>query len=71
MKTVSDIVESFGGTSAFARFFGHPVATIQTWKRRNYLPADRDFDLVNEAERRQILLTYEDLAKIRRVSSAA
>lgn len=65
MKTVSDIVASFGGPTAFAGFFGIPKATVHTFRRRNQLPPERDVDLVREAERRSISLTFEDLAKIR------
>ncbi|WP_425537406.1 carph-isopro domain-containing protein [Phaeobacter gallaeciensis] len=71
MRTVSDIIASFGGPSAFAKFFGVSKSTVNTWRRRNYLPPERDLELVKEAHRRKIDLTYEHLAKIRSVDAAA
>lgn len=65
MHTVSDIVSAFGGPTAFARILGAPYRTVKTWERRNYLPPDRDVDLVQEAARLQIELSYETLARIR------
>jgi len=70
MKTVSDIVDSFGGVPAFAKFFNLPRATVHTWRRRNYLPPERDVEVVSEAQRRKINLTYEDLAQMRHVLGA-
>lgn len=71
MKTVSDIITSFGGVGAFAKFFGFPRATVNTWRRRNYLPPERDVEIITEAKRRALPLTYEHLAKIRDTQNAA
>ena len=70
MRTVSDIIYSFGGPSAFARFFGVSKSTVNTWKRRNFFPPDRDVELVTEAKRRELTLSYEHLAKMRCESDA-
>lgn len=56
---------------AFARFFGVSKSTVNTWKRRNHFPPDRDVELVTEAKRRKIGLDYEHLAKIRSGEEAA
>ncbi|MFV1626831.1 helix-turn-helix domain-containing protein [Phaeobacter sp. JH20_02] len=71
MRTVSDIIYSFGGPAAFGRFFDVSKSTVNTWKRRNFFPADRDVELVTEAQRRQIDLSYEHLAKMRSDEAAA
>ena len=65
MKTVGDIMAAFGGVPAFSKFFNIPRQTCHTYKRRNYLPADRDLEIIGEAERRKIGLSFEDLARIR------
>lgn len=65
MNTVSEIMDAFGGLPAFCKFFEIPRQTGHTWKRRNYLPADRDVEVVQEAQRRKIRLSYEDLARMR------
>ena len=69
MKTVSDIVQAFGGPVAFAAFFEMPLPTVHTCRRRNYLPPHRDVDVVTEAMRRKLSLSYEDLAQMRRGSA--
>lgn len=65
MRSVSDIMEAFGGVPAFCRFFELPRQTGYTYRRRNFLPPDLDVSLVEEAKRREIRLTYEDLARMR------
>lgn len=65
MKNVSDITEAFGGVPAFSKFFDVNRQTVHTWVRRNFLPAHLDLELINEAKRRKISLTLEDLAKMR------
>ncbi len=65
MKSVSEIVQAFGGPTAFGRIFEIPYNSVQTFRRRNQIPADRDVDLVREAKRMGITLSYEHLAKIR------
>tara|TARA_R100000808_G_C2130967_1_gene140193 strand:+ start:235 stop:444 length:210 start_codon:yes stop_codon:yes gene_type:complete len=65
MQNVSDIVSAFGGPTAFGKLLGAPYRTVKTWERRNYLPADRDVDLVEQAKALGIDLSFETLARIR------
>ena len=65
MKNMADIITAFGGPSAFGRFFDVSRFTVSTWKRRNYFPAERDLELIEEARRRKIKLDYSDLARMR------
>lgn len=71
MRTVDEIIRAFGGVPAFCAFFKVERQTAHTWRRRNFLPPDRDVDLVQEADRRKIRLTYEDLARMRASRDAA
>lgn len=69
MNSVSDIIEAFGGVSAFASFRGVSRHTVNTWRRRNHLPPEGDFTLVAAAKKKKIGLSFEDLARIRHNAS--
>jgi len=71
MKTVSEIMDSFGGPVPFADFFKIPRPTAYTWERRNYLDPSLDVDVIDEASRRKIALTFEDLARLRQKKAGA
>ena len=69
MKTVSDVIDLFGGPPEVAQILNVPRHTVYTWRNRNSLPGDKDVTLVKEAKRRKLKLTYEMLATIRAVES--
>ena len=44
-----------------------PYTTVAAWKARGRIPADHDFDLIEAAKRRGVVLTLEELAAARRL----
>ncbi len=53
----SDIIELFGGIRPMSAKTGIPVTTIQGWKQRNVIPANRRYELVDAANRHGINLS--------------
>ena len=47
--TVSDIMDQFGGLSAFAKKLGVPTSTAYSWKADNYIPDWRQSAVLNLA----------------------
>lgn len=47
--TVSDIMDSFGGLSAFADKIGVPTSTAFSWKAKNYIPEWRQREVLELA----------------------
>ncbi len=52
-----DIIERFGGIRPMSSKTGIPVTTIQGWKQRNAIPANRRYELVDAANRHGINLS--------------
>ena len=48
-----------------ARDLGESDNTVRAWKKRRSIPSDRDVKLVEAAQGRGHLLTFEHLAQIR------
>lgn len=44
---------------------GYPYPTVAAWKQRGRIPADHDALLINAAQSRGVVLTFEDLARAR------
>lgn len=53
----SDIIDRFGGIRPMSTKTGIPVTTIQGWKQRNAIPANRRNELVDAANRHGINLS--------------
>jgi hypothetical protein len=58
--TVADIIEKFGGTSAFADALSAPISTVHSWKRSNYIPPWRHRYVLELALERSIPLSTAD-----------
>jgi hypothetical protein len=58
--TVSDIIERFGGLSAFASALGVPTSTAYSWKDKNYIPPWRQPKVMELALERSIDLSATD-----------
>jgi hypothetical protein len=58
--TVSDIMDKFGGLSAFSAAIGVPTSTAFSWKDKNYIPAWRQVTLLTLAVERGISLSTAD-----------
>jgi hypothetical protein len=58
--TVSEIMDKFGGLSAFASAIGVPTSTAFSWKDNNYIPAWRQPALLRLAVERNIALSTAD-----------
>lgn len=41
MQTVSDIIDGVGGTRKVANLLNLPSSTVQSWKKKNRIPAER------------------------------
>lgn len=68
--TVSDIMDKFGGLSAFAANIGVPVSTAHSWKTNNYIPEWRQAAILSLALDRGIALSTADFppAKARKAA---
>ncbi len=53
----SDIIDRFGGIRPMSTKTGIPVTTIQGWKQRNAIPANRRNELIEAANRNGINLS--------------
>ena len=53
----TEIIERFGGIRPMSAKTGIPVTTIQGWKQRNAIPANRRYELVDAANRHGINLS--------------
>lgn len=66
---VTNIINAFGGTSAFARAIGTGQSTVSEMKRRGSIPAEYWVFLVRAADDVGIAnVTYENLARIHAVA---
>jgi hypothetical protein len=61
MPNAHHIIELFGGTRPMARVMDLPPTTVQAWKRSGYIPARKQADVLDAAEREGIPLTPADL----------
>lgn len=61
MKTVNEIVNSFGGAKELAKLLGmnHPT-TIQYWQKMGYIPEWRQDSILNLAGRHRVKLARSD-----------
>ncbi len=57
LDNAQDIIERFGGIRPMASKTGIPVTTIQGWKKRNVIPANRYEEVVNAAKESDIDLS--------------
>jgi hypothetical protein len=62
MKSVAErIIDKFGGVSAMARILKHDYpTTVQGWKTRKRIPADRQQEVLDAARANKIDLSPED-----------
>ncbi len=56
MKDVEKLIDRFGGMRPMARTIDVPVSTIQGWKKRDFIPADRIGDIVRAARTNRVSL---------------
>jgi hypothetical protein len=61
LNDVETLINRFGGMRPMARKMDVAVSTIQGWKKRDHIPADRVDDVVNAARTNQISLEGFDL----------
>jgi hypothetical protein len=60
MNVAETIVEKFGGTRKMAAELGLPPSTIQSWKASGLIPAARQVDVLQHANRLGLGLTPAD-----------
>ena len=66
MKTVADLINSFGGSSELARRINVPIPTVGAWKHRGSVPPEHFPHLVALARELHIRgVTYEALYAMR------
>lgn len=53
MKTQTDLIDAFGGSTELAKALGCPPPTVAAWKHRG-IPATWFLDIVTEAKVRRI-----------------
>jgi hypothetical protein len=56
IPNASEIIERFGGIRPMATKMGVPVTTVQGWKQRNVIPANRRDDIIRAASENRINL---------------
>lgn len=61
LKNVDQLINRFGGMRPMARKLDIAVSTIQGWKKRDHIPADRVDDVVSAAKANQISLDGYDV----------
>lgn len=61
LNPVEALIERFGGLRPMAEKLGVPVSTVQGWKKRAAIPANRVGELRAAAERHHIVLTEADM----------
>lgn len=62
MNTAAIVIEKFGGVRALAKTLGHKhPTTVQGWRESGFIPAQRQREVLDAAERLGIALTAEDL----------
>jgi len=60
------IMQIWPRMSDLADDLGLPYQTVASWKRRNRIAPENDGAIIAAAARRNVVLTYEQLAKARR-----
>jgi hypothetical protein len=65
------VIQRFGGIRPMAQKLGVPVSTVQGWKERGAIPANRREEVMAAAERHGIALEASDLAAASAASGAA
>lgn len=61
LSAAERIIDKFGGISAMARTLGHKYpTTVQGWKARKQIPADRQQEVLDAARREDIDVTPAD-----------
>lgn len=65
IRTVDDVIEAIGGTSAAAGICGTVKSTVSSWRARSAIPADKWQSILDEARRLgRNEVTAEALARI-------
>lgn len=62
MRTVSDIIEELGGTSAVAQALALTPSTVSSWKSSGRVPGWRRAGLLQVAVSKNVRLSDADLA---------
>jgi hypothetical protein len=62
LKNVETLINRFGGMRPMSRKMDVAVSTIQGWKKRDYIPAERVEDVVNAAQANNVSLEGFDVA---------
>jgi predicted transcriptional regulator len=57
------IIDKFGGTAETSRLLGVSMAAVSNWKKRQRIPLSHVAKFLKEAEKRAILLTFEDFVQ--------
>ena len=65
------VIQRFGGIRPMAQKLGVPVSTVQGWKERGAIPANRREEVMAAAERHGIALEASDLAAASAASGTA
>ncbi len=63
--TVQQIISRWPSRTEFADDIGERATLVAVWVHRGSIPAERDVAIVEAAQARRIVLTYEDLARMR------
>jgi hypothetical protein len=61
LKNVEPLINRFGGMRPMARKVDVPVSTIQGWKKRDHIPADRIDEITKAAKANQISMHGYDV----------
>ena len=61
MSTPTEIIDKFDGTRAMAKTLGIAPSTVQSWKDSGVIPARRQRDVLDAAQRLGINLSASDL----------
>ena len=69
--TVSNIIDQLGGAKAVAEYTGWPFNTVDTWRRKGFVPEWRRATLLRMALERGIPLSTADFPNERPQQEAA
>lgn len=72
MSVADHIIAKFGSMAALAKALGHRHATtVQGWKDRGYIPAPRQQEVLDAAQRHGVDLTHADFFPQDRIDETA
>jgi hypothetical protein len=69
MKTVTDVLDAFGGVTQASITLRLPLGTVSSWQTRGYVPPDHWDTVLRAAKRRKVDLTDKDLERIAKAAA--